>query len=409
MADFQKLKLKQFPQVQDRETSEAKYWKNYTITGEEKLFGAPVCIDFDPSPSSNQYIVTASTKVSLYDSSTDQVQRAYSRFNDDAFSAKFRRDGRLFVAGDKAGFLRVFDVTTKAILRQVKRHTAAVRTTGWTADALHMLSGSDDKSVKLWDLATGEVTWEQEQAHTDYIRTLAPSPTNPHVFVSGGYDHAVAVWDTRMEEAVSRFSVDQPVTASLFTHSGSMLLTAAGNEIKVWDMFASNRLMHVFSNHQKDVTGLAIDAHTSRLLSCGLDGHVKIYNFQTMQVVHGIKYGSPLLSLAVSGDKKKLVVGYVDGRLETRTRQVAPAEDESERDRSILEGVSSSAVAAGGSSGSSSLRQGKFYKNAGAAASVTEDALVETERTTRLKPYEVQLKKFNYQQALDSALKTRNP
>lgn len=35
--------------------------------------------------------------------------------------------------------------------------------------------------------------------------------------------------------------------------------------------------------------------------------------------------------------------------------------------------------------------------------------MVETERSVKLRPYEVQLKKFNYQQALDTALKTRNP
>lgn len=35
--------------------------------------------------------------------------------------------------------------------------------------------------------------------------------------------------------------------------------------------------------------------------------------------------------------------------------------------------------------------------------------LLETERSLRLRPYDVQLKKFQYQQALDSALRTRNP
>ena len=39
----------------------------------------------------------------------------------------------------------------------------------------------------------------------------------------------------------------------------------------------------------------------------------------------------------------------------------------------------------------------------------TDDEMIESERRIRLKPYEKQLKKFNYQKALDSALRTHNP
>ncbi len=45
----------------------------------------------------------------------------------------------------------------------------------------------------------------------------------------------------------------------------------------------------------------------------------------------------------------------------------------------------------------------------GAAVDKIEDGMVDTERVLRLQPYEVNLKRFNYQQALDSALRTKNP
>ena len=79
MSEFKKLKLKQYPQIQDRETSESKYWKSFQIGCEHKLLGSPNCIHFNPfTPDS--FIVTASTKVSLYNSIDDKLQRAYSRY-----------------------------------------------------------------------------------------------------------------------------------------------------------------------------------------------------------------------------------------------------------------------------------------------------------------------------------------
>lgn len=78
-SNFPKLKLKQYAKVQDRETSEAKYWKSFNQTKEDQLQSSPNCIHFNPVDSSS-YIVTGSVKISLYDSLNDKVLRAYSRF-----------------------------------------------------------------------------------------------------------------------------------------------------------------------------------------------------------------------------------------------------------------------------------------------------------------------------------------
>jgi WD40 repeat protein len=55
-----------------------------------------------------------------------------------------------------------------------------------------------------------------------------------------------------------------------------MALTAGGNEIKVWDILCGGKLLHTFSSHLKNITGMTFDGTGSRLLSCGLDGHVKV-------------------------------------------------------------------------------------------------------------------------------------
>jgi U3 small nucleolar RNA-associated protein 15 len=399
MSQFRKVQLKQYPQIQDRETGEAKYWKKFTKSHEDHLFGAPNNIHFSPS-GSHDYLVSGSTKVNLYDGRTDAVVRSYTRFEDEVFSAKFRKDGRLFVAGDKTGYLKVFDVQTKAVLRFLKRHTSAVRSTGWTADSLHMLSGSDDRSVKKWDLAIGEVVWENSELHTDYVRCMTNSPVDTNVFVSGGYDHTVALWDTRQQSPSVQLQHAGPVADVMFASSGGLLLSTVENEIKVWDLISGGKLLHTFSNHQKNITSMTMNANSSRLLSCGLDGHVKIYDFQSMQMVHGMKLGSPLMSIAMSPSNSKFVVGFVDGTLQMRNRidSVNTLEDDDEDAKQ--EGL---VVRRKG------LGQSRFYKGAGTAVESTEPALVESEHAVRLKPYEEHLKRFDYQKALDAALRTRNP
>ena len=112
VGDYRKLPLKEFASLQERETSEARFWKAFNVVREHQFQTAVNCIDFNPAEP-HAYIATSSVKVSLHDGLSDKVQRAYSRFQDDAYSGKFRKDGKLIVAGEKTGTVKIFDYHVK--------------------------------------------------------------------------------------------------------------------------------------------------------------------------------------------------------------------------------------------------------------------------------------------------------
>ncbi len=81
-----------------------------------------------------------------------------------------------------------------------------------------------------------------------------------------------------------------PVEALLVLPGNSLLLSAGGNTIKVWDILNGGKLLNEISNHQKTITSLLLDGTKTRILSAGLDGLVKVYDINTFQVTHGMKY-----------------------------------------------------------------------------------------------------------------------
>ena len=57
-----------------------------------------------------------------------------------------------------------------------------------------------------------------------------------------------------------------------------------------------------------------------------MDGHVKIYDVQSYDVVHSLRFTGPLLSVGLSPNKARLMVGKADGTLAIRIRRAAARE-----------------------------------------------------------------------------------
>mmetsp|Transcript_100970 Transcript_100970/g.289913 ORF Transcript_100970/g.289913 Transcript_100970/m.289913 type:complete len:477 (+) Transcript_100970:604-2034(+) len=216
-------------------------------------------------------------------------------------------------------------------------------------------------------------------------------------FEASRYDHSVRVWDMRQSNSDGPvFGVDHgaPVEDLLFMPGGSILISAGGNTLKVWDVLKGGKLVQTLSNHQKTITCVCLDGTETRLLSGSLDGHVKIYSVQTYAVTHGLKYQAPIVSMAISPDNTHLVVGTTDNAVTIRQREVKAAEQRSQR-----------AMAPEHLKGGTA----RYFARGKNVAPSAEDFQVTVQRKQRLKPYDSALRKFRYHDALDSALTSRNP
>lgn len=90
-----------------------------------KEYGTIDYIDFSPIEPHN-FAVTCSVRVQIYNPITKLVAKNLSRFQENAYGGTFRKDGRLLVAGDEESHVKLFDVSTKHILRSFRGHKGPV-------------------------------------------------------------------------------------------------------------------------------------------------------------------------------------------------------------------------------------------------------------------------------------------
>ncbi|PKX98078.1 snoRNA-binding rRNA-processing protein UTP15 [Aspergillus novofumigatus IBT 16806] len=336
---LQQVKLPALPST--RLTPEQQYWKTFKnpllipspANGPVNLItqpSAPSSASAFPSLTQppDVFTVTTGARVQIYSIRTRKLLRTITRFDDTVRGTDVRPDGRVVVTGDDTGTVQVFDVASRAILKTWKDHRQPVWLTKFSpSDPTSVLSASDDRTVRLWDLPS-ESAARTFLGHTDYVRSGAYMPGSlaaSGLVVSGSYDRTVRLWDPRVENrAVMTFKMAGPIESVLPMPTGTTLLASAENKIAVLDIVAGKPL-HMIQSHQKTVTALALASNGERLLSGALDGHMKVFETTGWNVVSGSKYPSPILSLqvitsGVSREDKHIAVGMQSGLLSIKTR-----------------------------------------------------------------------------------------
>jgi U3 small nucleolar RNA-associated protein 15 len=91
----------------------------------------------------HDFAVASSTRVLVYEASSNSVKRTLSRFTNIVYGISLRFDGRVVLAGGEEAVVRLCDVNSREILRTLHGHTSAVRATTFFGDSSALSAGDD--------------------------------------------------------------------------------------------------------------------------------------------------------------------------------------------------------------------------------------------------------------------------
>ena len=148
----------------------------------------------------------------------------------------FSADGSHIVSGSYDNTVRIWNVVTGESKEELKGHSGGVSSVIFSADGSHVVSGSYDNTVCIWNVVTGESEAELK-GHSNCVYSVAISPDGSHV-VSGSADNTVRIWNVATGESEAELKGHSNVVYSvMFSPDGSHVVSGSGdNTVRIWDV-----------------------------------------------------------------------------------------------------------------------------------------------------------------------------
>lgn len=257
---------------------------------------------------------------------TYSISKTLNGQSDETFnSINVSSNGEFIVSGSDDKTIKIWSIYEGSLLRTIKGastfswsgHSDEVTAISTNADGSIIISGSRDKTVKIW--SKEGTLLKTLQGHEDGVTSVTIS-SDGNTIISGSYDYSVKLW-----------SLDGKLLQTLEDHKGTVNSVSIGSiyasgsydcSVKLWSL--DGELLQTLERHDGAVNSVSVSADGSTIVSgsddktvmiwsadgslqCTLKGHQKKVNSVSISAID---------SIIVSGSSDKFIkIWSIDGVL----------------------------------------------------------------------------------------------
>ena len=224
----------------------------------------------------------------------------------------FSPDGQVLISGSADKTIKIWNLLTGQEIRTLLGHLGFVNFLAITPDGQSLVSASADKIIKIWNLSTGKEI-RSLKGHAGFVNFLAITPDG-QTLVSASGDKTIKIWNlSNGKEIRTLKGHSNSVNSLAISPDGKTLFSASADKtIKVWNL-AEGKEIRTLIGHTSFVNYLAISLDGKKLFSGSADKTIKIWDVATGKEIHTLQGHTSFVNyLEISPDGERLTSGSAD-------------------------------------------------------------------------------------------------
>ncbi len=217
-------------------------------------------------------------------------------------------------------------------------HSDKVNALAWSPDSRILATGSDDKTLQIWDALTANNMFTVSESYS--VKSISWSQQS-NLIAYGGGETIVQIWDRASQRKIYIYrGHSSPVIAVAWSPNSPSIASAShDSSVQVWDLPNSPDVApqsKILQGHSADVRTISWSPDGMRLASGGKDGIVQVWQVETGECINTYRghtdwvnsvAWSPNGTAIASGSWDSKVKVWLAGQLQRESQQFSPQDN----------------------------------------------------------------------------------
>jgi serine/threonine protein kinase len=221
-------------------------------------------------------------------------------------------DGENLISASADKTIKLWNLATGKEIRTLKGHLSSVNYLAISSDGQTLISASADKMIKVWDTTTGKLL-RTLGGHTSFVNFLVITPDG-NILASASADKTIKLWNLATGAEIRTLEGHtSSVNALAISPDGQTLMSASADQtIKLWNLETGAEI-RTLEGHTSFVNSLVVTPDGKTLVSASADKTIKLWNLATGEEIRTLEGHTGFVNyLALSPDGQKLMSGGAD-------------------------------------------------------------------------------------------------
>ncbi len=237
-------------------------------------------------------------------------------------SVTFSPDGQILASGSWDNSVKIWDVAKGNLLDtfKQKRHPESVNSVAFSLDGKTLAIGTGNKAIirninKIWNKLRGEIL-ETLTYHSKPVNSVAFSPNGKNL-ATGSRDTIIKIWDMTKVISISTLKNHRGgVNCVAFSPDGKTLVSGSwDNTIKLWEV-TTGKLLQTLPGHSQSVNSVFYSPDGKTIASGSSDNTIKLWEVTTGKLLQTLSgHSKSVNSVFYSPDGKTIASGSSDNTI----------------------------------------------------------------------------------------------